>query len=42
MTKAFIGFVVAIAALWTSNAVAQTAKPQPAAKSWSMRLWRNH
>ena len=32
MTKAFIGFVVAIAALWTSNAVAQTAEPQPVAK----------
>ena len=32
MTKAFIGFVVAIAALWTSSAVAQTAEPQPAAK----------
>ena len=32
MTKTFIGFVVAIAALWTSNAVAQTAEPQPAAK----------
>ncbi len=32
MTKAFIGFVVAIATLWTSSAVAQTAEPQPAAK----------
>ena len=32
MTKAFIGFVVAIAALWTSSAVAQTAEQQPAAK----------
>src|SRR5258708_37265599 len=32
MTKTFIGFIVAIAVLWTSNAVAQTAEPQPAAK----------
>jgi hypothetical protein len=32
MSRAFIGFVVAIAALWTSNAVAQTTEPQPAAK----------
>jgi hypothetical protein len=32
MTKAFMSFVVAIAALWTSIAVAQTAEPQPAAK----------
>jgi hypothetical protein len=32
MTKAFIGFVVAIAVLWGSNAIAQTAEPQPAAK----------
>ena len=32
MTKAFIGFIVAIAVLWTSNAIAQTAEPQPAAK----------
>ena len=32
MTKAFICFVVAIVALWTSNAIAQTAEPQPAAK----------
>src|SRR3954470_3748370 len=32
MTKAFIGFVAAIATLWTSSAVAQTAEPQPAAK----------
>ena len=32
MSKAFIGFVIAIAALWTSNTVAQTAEPQPAAK----------
>ena len=29
MTKAFIGFIVAIAVLWTSNAIAQTAEPQP-------------
>ena len=28
MTKAFIGFL-AIAVLWTSNAIAQTAEPQP-------------
>ena len=32
MTKALIGFVVAIATLWTSNAVAQNAEPQSAAK----------
>src|SRR6266511_1055948 len=32
MTETFIGFVVAIVALWASNAVAQTAEPQPAAK----------
>lgn len=32
MTKAFIGFIVTIAALWTSSAMAQTAEPQPAAK----------
>ena len=32
MTKARIRFVVAIAVLWTSNAIAQTAEPQPAAK----------
>src|SRR6476659_2974235 len=32
MTKTFIGFVVAIVALWTSSAIAQTAQPQPAAK----------
>ena len=32
MTKTFIGFVVAMAALWTSSAVAQTAEPQPAAR----------
>ena len=29
MTKAFIGFIVAIAVLWTSNAIAQTAELQP-------------
>ena len=29
MTKAFMGFIVAIAVLWTSNAIAQTAEPQP-------------
>ena len=32
MTKAFIGFTVVIAVLWASNAIAQTAVPQPAAK----------
>jgi hypothetical protein len=32
MTRAFIGFVAAIAVLWGSNAIAQTAEPQPAAK----------
>ena len=32
MTRAFIGFIVAIAVLWASNAIAQTAEPQPAAK----------
>jgi hypothetical protein len=32
MSRALIGFVVAIAALSTSNAVAQTTEPQPAAK----------
>ena len=32
MTRTLIGFVVAIVALWTSNAVAQTAEQQPAAK----------
>jgi hypothetical protein len=31
MTRAFIGFIVAIAVLWASNAIAQTAEP-PAAK----------
>src|SRR3954454_10505147 len=29
MTKAFFCFGVAVAVLWTSNAVAQTAEPQP-------------
>src|SRR4051795_10532340 len=29
MTKAFISLIVAAAVLWTSNAVAQTAEPQP-------------
>ncbi|KRR28126.1 hypothetical protein CQ14_37895 [Bradyrhizobium lablabi] len=32
MTKTFIGFTVALSVLWASNAVAQTAEPQPAAK----------
>jgi Family of unknown function (DUF6130) len=32
MTRAFIGFIVAMAVPWPSNAVAQTADPQPAAK----------
>ena len=32
MAKAFIGFIVAITVLWASNASAQTAEPQPAAK----------
>ena len=32
MTKTLIGFVVAIAVLWASGAVAQTTAPQPAAK----------
>src|SRR5262245_28773572 len=32
MTKAFIGSTVAIAVLWASNAIAQTAEQQPAAK----------
>ena len=32
MTRALIGFVVAIATLWTSNAIAQNAEPQSAAK----------
>src|SRR3954452_2311225 len=32
MIRAFIAFMVAIAVLWASNAIAQTAEPQPAAK----------
>ena len=32
MAKAFIGFIVAMVVLWASNAVAQTADPQPPAK----------
>ena len=34
MTRAFIGFIVAIAVLWASNGISQTAltEPQPAAK----------
>jgi hypothetical protein len=34
MTRAFIGFIVAIAVLWASNGISQTALtvPQPAAK----------
>jgi Family of unknown function (DUF6130) len=32
MTKAFIGFILAIAVLLAPNALAQTAEPQPAAK----------
>jgi Family of unknown function (DUF6130) len=34
MTRAFIGFIVAIAVLWASNGIAQNAltEPQPAAK----------
>ena len=32
MARAFIGFIVATVVLWASNAVAQTAEPQPAAK----------
>ena len=32
MIRAFIAFVVAIHVLWASNAIAQTAEPQPAAK----------
>ena len=32
MTRAFIGFIVAMAVPWASNTVAQTADPQPAAK----------
>ena len=32
MAKAFIGFIVAMVVPWASNAVAQTADPEPAAK----------
>lgn len=32
MTKTFIGFILATAVLSASNAIAQTAEPQPAAK----------
>ena len=32
MTKAFIGFILAMAVTWASNAVAQTDQSQPAAK----------
>ena len=32
MTRAFIDFIVAITVLWGSNATAETAMPQPAAK----------
>jgi hypothetical protein len=32
MTRAFIGVIAAMAVPWASNAVAQTAEPQPAAK----------
>ena len=32
MAKAFIGFIAAMVVPWASNAVAQTADPQPAAK----------
>jgi len=32
MAKAFIGFIAAIAVLWASSAVTQTADPEPAAK----------
>ena len=32
MTKAFMGFIVAIAVLWTSNVIAQTAEPQRGTK----------
>src|SRR3954468_1615757 len=32
MAKAFIGFIVAMTVLWVSNAIAQTAEQQPAAK----------
>ena len=32
MTRAFIGVIAAMVVPWASNAVAQTAEPQPAAK----------
>ena len=32
MIRAFIAVIVAISILWASNAIAQTAEPQPAAK----------
>ena len=32
MVRAFIAVIVAISILWASNAIAQTAEPQPAAK----------
>ena len=32
MAKAFIGFIAAMAVLWASSAVTQTADPEPAAK----------
>ena len=32
MIRAFIAFIVAISVLWASNAIAQTAEPQPATK----------
>ena len=32
MARAFIGFIAAMVVPWASNAVAQTADPQPAAK----------
>ena len=32
MTRTVFGFIVMIAVLWASNAIAQTAEPQPAAK----------
>jgi Family of unknown function (DUF6130) len=32
MTRAFVGFIVAMVVPWASNAVAQTVEPQPPAK----------
>ena len=32
MIRTFIAFIVGISVLWASNAIAQTAEPQPAAK----------